>query len=93
MLTVINPSHDPFYNQAFEEYVYQTFLEDDVFLLWQNDPAVIVGSYQNICREVHVESLGCDVGAAARVELGWELLWPRRDKLPRYLTLLCAVLR
>lgn len=57
MLTVINPSHDPFYNQAFEEYVYQTFLEDDVFLLWQNDPAVIVGSYQNICREVHVESL------------------------------------
>ena len=26
MLTVINPSHDPFYNQAFEEYVYQTFL-------------------------------------------------------------------
>ena len=57
MLTVINPSHDPFYNQAFEEYVYQTFLEGDVFLLWQNDPAVIVGSYQNICREVHVESL------------------------------------
>ena len=57
MLTVLNSSHDPFYNQAFEEYVYQTFLEDDVFLLWQNDPAVIVGSYQNICREVHVESL------------------------------------
>ena len=57
MLTVTNLSHDPFYNQAFEEYVYQTFLDDDIFLLWQNDPAVIVGSYQNICREVHVESL------------------------------------
>ena len=40
-----------------------------------------------------LESLGCDVGAAAWGELGWELLWPRRDKLPRYLTLLCAVLR
>ena len=40
-----------------------------------------------------LESLGCDVGAAARGELGWELLWPRRDRLPRYLTLLCAVLR
>lgn len=24
-----------------------------------------------------LESLGCDVGAAARGELGWELLWPR----------------
>lgn len=57
MFTVINPSHDPFYNQAFEEYVYQTFLEDDIFLLWQNAPAVVVGSYQNICREVHVEAL------------------------------------
>ena len=28
-----------------------------MFLLWQNSPAVIVGSYQNICREVHVETL------------------------------------
>ena len=57
MLTVENLSHDPFYNQAFEEYVYQTFPEDDIFFLWQNAPAVVVGSYQNICREVHVESL------------------------------------
>ena len=53
MLTVLNSSHDPFYNQAFEEY----FREREIFLLWQNDPAVIVGSYQNICREVHVERL------------------------------------
>ena len=57
MLTVQNFSHDPFYNQAFEEYVFHTFREDDVFLLWQNSPAVIVGSFQNICREVHVETL------------------------------------
>ena len=57
MLTVQNVSHDPFYNQAFEEYVFQTYLDDDVFFLWQNTPAVVVGSYQNICREVHVESL------------------------------------
>ena len=57
MLKVQNLSHDPFYNQAFEEFVFQTFREDDVFLLWQNSPAVIVGSFQNICREVHVETL------------------------------------
>lgn len=57
MLTVRNLSHDPFYNQAFEEFVFETFREDDVFLLWQNSPAVIVGSFQNICREVHVETL------------------------------------
>lgn len=56
MLTVQNVSHDPFYNQTFEEYVYQTYLGDDISLLWQNSPAV-AGSYQNICREVHVEAL------------------------------------
>lgn len=39
-----------------------------------------------------LESLGCDVGAAARAELGWELLWATDEHLPRYLTLLCAVL-
>lgn len=50
MLTVLNSSHDPFYNQAFEEYVFEHFREGEIFLLWQNDPAVIVGSYQNICR-------------------------------------------
>lgn len=44
MLTVQNASRDPFYNRAFEEYVYQTYLDDDIFLLWQNFPAV-VGSY------------------------------------------------
>lgn len=42
MLTVLNSSHDPFYNQAFEEYVFEHFREGEIFLLWQNDPAVIV---------------------------------------------------
>lgn len=57
MLTVENLSLDPFYNQAFEEFVYQTFTADDVFLLWRNRPAVVVGRYQNICREVHAAQL------------------------------------
>ena len=57
MLTVLTRTHDPFYNQAFEEFVFETFRDDDVFLLWQNSPAVVVGSYQNICREVHVQTL------------------------------------
>lgn len=56
MITVCNSSFDPFFNQALEEYLFQT-ASDDVFYLWQNDPAVIVGSYQNICREVHAAEL------------------------------------
>ncbi len=57
MLTVLNSSNDPFYNLAFEEYVYQNFREDDVFLLWRNAPCVVAGRYQNICAEVKVSSL------------------------------------
>lgn len=57
MWTIRNDSHDPFYNQAFEEYVFQTFRDDGIFFLWQNSPAVVVGSYQNICCEVRVETL------------------------------------
>lgn len=57
MITLETHSHDPFYNQAFEEFVFQTFRDDDIFYLWQNRPAVVVGSYQNICREIHVEML------------------------------------
>lgn len=57
MWAIRNDSHDPFYNQAFEEYVFQTFRDDDIFFLWQNSPAVVVGSYQNICCEVRVETL------------------------------------
>lgn len=57
MLTFYNPSQDPYYNQAFEEYIFNAFLEDDIFFLWQNRPAVIVGRYQNICREVRAYDL------------------------------------
>lgn len=57
MLYIANGSTEPFYNQAFEEYVFNTFREDEVFLLWRNSPAVVVGCYQNICREVDVLAL------------------------------------
>lgn len=57
MLTFINESTDPFYNQAFEEYVFENYPEDDVFYLWQNRPTIVVGCYQNICREVNVHVL------------------------------------
>lgn len=57
MITVYNPSNDPFYNQAFEEFVFTNFLQDDIFFLWQNAPSVIVGCSQNICREVRIQKL------------------------------------
>lgn len=57
MLTFENPSLDPFYNQAFEEYVFHTYRDEDIFFVWRNRPAVIVGCNQNICKEVKVPLL------------------------------------
>ena len=57
MIQIETTSHDPFFNQAFEDYVFRTFREDEVLLLWRNRSAVVVGCYQNICREVHVRAL------------------------------------
>lgn len=57
MITVLNAETNPFFNQAFEEYVFTHFTGDEIFLIWRNSPAVVVGSYQNICREVHVRAL------------------------------------
>lgn len=52
MITFLNDSTDPWYNLAFEEYIFRTVRETDVFLLWQNSPCVVAGSAQNLCREV-----------------------------------------
>lgn len=57
MIGIINPSLDPFYNQALEEYLFQNRTEQDIFLLWRNTPAVIVGCYQNISQEVNLRRL------------------------------------
>ena len=40
MIQIETTSHDPFFNQAFEDYVFRTFREDEVLLLWRNRPAV-----------------------------------------------------
>ena len=53
MIYIENPSFDPAYNQAFEEYVFEHCAPgDSVLMLWRNDPAVICGCYQNVYAEV-----------------------------------------
>lgn len=57
MLTINSHSTDPYYNLAFEEYIFTHFLDEDVFLLWRNTPCMVVGSCQNICRETRPAKL------------------------------------
>ena len=47
---------DPYYNLAVEEYLFDT-ADDDVIMLWQNEPSVVVGINQNIRAEVDVAAL------------------------------------
>jgi lipoate-protein ligase A len=44
-------STDPYYNLALEEYLFK-YLQDDVFMLWQNHRTVVVGNYQNTLEEI-----------------------------------------
>lgn len=62
MIYIENQETDPHYNLAFEEYVFQNtdkFSPDGrtrpVLLLWQNEPSVIVGKYQNTIEEINYD--------------------------------------
>lgn len=91
MITIDSHSTDPYYNLAFEEYIFTTFQNEEIFLLWRNTPCMVVGSFQNICREtrpVRLQSLGIPVlrrisgGGAVYHDLGnvnYSLITPHRD--------------
>jgi lipoate-protein ligase A len=47
-------SNDPYYNLAVEEYLFNT-ADDDIFMLWQNEPCVVIGKNQNAYAEIDLE--------------------------------------
>ncbi len=54
MLCINHPNTDPHFNLAAEEYVLRNF-DDDVFMLWRNRPAIIVGKHQNTLAEINLD--------------------------------------
>lgn len=54
MLCIYNNSNDPYFNMATEDYLFHKF-QDDIFMLWRNDNAIIVGKHQNTLAEINLE--------------------------------------
>lgn len=54
MLIIKNPSTNPYFNLAAEEYLLKHF-DDDIFTLWRNENAIIVGKHQNTLAEINIE--------------------------------------
>jgi len=52
MLCIKPKSLNPYFNIAAEEYFLKNF-DDDVFMLWRNEPSIIVGKHQNTLGEVN----------------------------------------
>ncbi|MEI6576347.1 MAG: lipoate--protein ligase [Bacteroidota bacterium] len=54
MLCVYNPSTDPYFNLAAEEYFLRE-RKEDLFMLWRNEPSVIIGKHQNGLAEINMD--------------------------------------
>ena len=58
MRYIKNVSTNPYYNMAFDEYCLESLsIDEPVFFLWQNRPAVIVGFNQEVNTEVNLDYL------------------------------------
>ena len=53
MLYIRNESNNPYFNLAFEEYLFNLDDNENYFLLWQNEPTIVVGKHQNTSEEIN----------------------------------------
>jgi lipoate-protein ligase A len=54
MRCIVHTSTDPYFNIATDEFIFK-HIEEDCFMLWQNDNAIIVGKHQNALAEINVD--------------------------------------
>jgi len=54
MLCIYHHSTDPFFNVATDEYIFKT-IQEDCFMLWRNDNAIVVGKHQNTLAEINLD--------------------------------------
>jgi len=54
MIFIRRPQTNPYFNLAAEEFLLKSSNED-VLMLWQNEPSVVVGKHQNVMAEVNMD--------------------------------------
>jgi lipoate---protein ligase len=54
MLIVKRHHTDPYFNLAAEEYLLKE-THEDIFMLWKNEPSIIVGKHQNTLSEINLD--------------------------------------
>lgn len=55
MIFIENNFNDIFFNLALEEYIFEKFKKNDIFMLWINEPSVVIGKHQNLIEEVNMK--------------------------------------
>lgn len=56
MKYIISHSNDPAFNIAQEAYAFREMLdEDEIFILWINEPTIVIGKHQNAIEEINKE--------------------------------------
>jgi len=54
MIYINNTNTNPYFNMAVEEYILKE-LKEDCFMLWRNQPCIIVGKNQNTLSEINLD--------------------------------------
>lgn len=54
MLCIRRKNTNPYFNLATEEYVLKNF-DEDSFMLWRNEPCIVVGKHQNTLAEINID--------------------------------------
>ena len=59
---IVSNSTNPFFNIAFEQYLFNSpaSAEEKVLYLWRNEPSVIIGRFQGAWKECRVQAMDAD---------------------------------
>ena len=53
----ISNNPNPFFNLAYEEYLFNTFPNHHIFFYWRNEPSIIIGRFQNPWKECDLKKV------------------------------------